>query len=59
MGQSPSQMVVARLREHGVRDIFGLDGDHVIYLYDALSDAPDLRVVTVMHENTAAVAAEL
>jgi acetolactate synthase-1/2/3 large subunit len=59
MSQSPSQATVERLRDHGVDTIFGLDGDHVIYLYDALSDAPDIRVVTVMHENSAAIAAEL
>lgn len=59
MEQTPSQMVVQRLRQHQVDTLFGLDGDHVIYLYDALLDAPDIRVVTVMHENTAAIAAEL
>jgi acetolactate synthase-1/2/3 large subunit len=59
MSLSPSQITIERLRQHGVDTIFGLDGDHVIYLYDALSDAPDIRVVTVMHENTAAIAAEL
>ena len=59
MRQSPSQVTVERLRHHGVDTIFGLDGDHVIYLYDALADAPDIRVVTVMHENNAAIAAEL
>ena len=56
---TPSQMVVKCLQAHGVSTIFGLDGDHVIYLYDALSDAADIRVVTVMHENSAAIAAEL
>jgi acetolactate synthase I/II/III large subunit len=59
MRQSPAQAVVACLKRHGVETIFGLDGDHVIYLYDALSDAPDINVVTVMHENNASIAAEL
>lgn len=59
MSQSPAQSVVEALRRNGVDTIFGLDGDHVIYLYDALSDAPDIRVVTVMHENNASIAAEL
>jgi len=59
MRQSPAQAVIACLQRHGVETIFGLDGDHVIYLYDALSDAPDINVVTVMHENNASIAAEL
>jgi acetolactate synthase I/II/III large subunit len=59
MRHSPAQVTIESLRRHGVDTIFGLDGDHVIYLYDALSDVPDIRVVTVMHENNAAIAAEL
>lgn len=59
MPQSPSKTLVDALRRNNVDTIFGLDGDHVIYLYDALSDAPDIRVVTVMHENNASIAAEL
>jgi acetolactate synthase I/II/III large subunit len=59
MRQSPAAVTIECLRKQGVSTIFGLDGDHVIYLYDALSDAPDIDVVTVMHENNAAIAAEL
>ena len=59
MHQSPAQAVIAGLQRNGVETIFGLDGDHVIYLYDALSDAPDINVVSVMHENNASIAAEL
>ncbi len=59
MNPTPSQVVVECLQDHGVHTIFGLDGDHVIYLYDALSDAQDIQVITVMHENSAAIAAEL
>lgn len=59
MALSPAQVTVECLRRHGVETIFGLDGDHVIYLYDALSDAQDIDVVTVMHENNASIAAEL
>ena len=59
MSRSPAQVVIACLQQQGVDTIFGLDGDHVIYLYDALGDAPDINVVTVMHENNAAIAAEL
>jgi acetolactate synthase-1/2/3 large subunit len=56
---SPSQAVVAGLRAHGVDTIFGLDGDHVIYLFDALADAPEITPITVKHENNAAIAAEV
>ncbi len=56
---SPSQAVVASLKAHGVDTVFGLDGDHVIYLYDALADAPEIRPITVKHENNAAIAAEV
>ncbi|MGA7672021.1 MAG: thiamine pyrophosphate-binding protein, partial [Nitrolancea sp.] len=59
MNPTPAQVVVECLQGHGVHTIFGLDGDHVIYLYDALSDAQDIQVITVMHENSAAIAAEL
>jgi len=56
---SPSQVVVAGLKAQGVGTIFGLDGDHVIYLFDALADAPEIRPITVKHENNAAIAAEV
>lgn len=56
---TPPEAVVAALRAHGVDLFFGLDGDHVIPLFDALADAPDIRPVTVRHENTAAIAAEV
>jgi acetolactate synthase I/II/III large subunit len=59
MRYSPAEVTIDCLRQHGVETIFGLDGDHVIYLYDALSDAPDINVITVMHENNASIAAEL
>lgn len=56
---SPSQAVVAGLNAQGVDTVFGLDGDHVIYLFDALADAPEIRPITVKHENNAAIAAEV
>jgi acetolactate synthase I/II/III large subunit len=59
MRMTPAQIVIESLRRHQVDTIFGLDGDHVIYLFDALSEAPDIRAITVMHENTAAIAAEV
>jgi acetolactate synthase I/II/III large subunit len=59
MTQTPAQVAIECVRREGVTTIFGLDGDHVIYLYDALADAPDIDVVNVMHENNASIAAEL
>src|SRR2546421_7252670 len=56
---APSQAVVACLQAHGVEIIFGLDGDHVLPLFDALADAPAIRPITVKHENNAAIAAEV
>lgn len=57
--RTPSQLVVDRLLAHGVDLFFGLDGDHVVPLFDALADAPQLRPITIRHENTAAIAAEV
>jgi acetolactate synthase-1/2/3 large subunit len=56
---SPSQAVVASLIAHGVDLFFGLDGDHVVPIYNALADAPSIRPITVKHENTASIAAEV
>jgi acetolactate synthase-1/2/3 large subunit len=56
---NPSQAVVASLAAHGVDTVFGLDGDHVIALFNALADAPAIRPITVKHENNAAIAAEV
>ena len=55
----PSEAVIASLTAHSVDTVFGLDGDHVIYLFDALADAPQIRPITVKHENNAAIAAEV
>lgn len=56
---SPGQAVVASLLAHGVDTVFGLDGSHVIQVFDALSDAPDIAPLTFKHENNAAIAAEM
>jgi acetolactate synthase I/II/III large subunit len=59
IGLTPGQIVVDRLRAHGVDTVFGLDGSHVIQIFDALMDAPEIRPITVKHENNAAIAAEV
>jgi acetolactate synthase-1/2/3 large subunit len=54
----PGEVAVEVLRANGVDVVFGLNGEHVLGLYDALAGAPDVRHVTVKHENNAAIAAE-
>lgn len=54
----PGQVAVEVLKANGVAVVFGLNGEHVLGLYDALASAPSIRHVTVKHENNAAIAAE-
>lgn len=54
----PGQVAVRVLEANGVDVVFGLNGEHVLGLYDALAAAPSIRHVTVKHENNAAIAAE-
>ena len=56
---APGQAVVASLRAHGVDTVFGLDGSHVIQVFDALGDAREIRPITCKHENNSAIAAEV
>src|SRR5687767_15835276 len=58
VGRAPGHVAVDVLRANGVDVVFGLNGDHVLKLYEALADTPEIRHVTVKHENTAALAAE-
>jgi acetolactate synthase-1/2/3 large subunit len=55
----PGRAVVASLLAHGVDTVFGLDGSHVIQVFDALADAPSIAPLTFKHENNAAIAAEM
>src|SRR5437763_3396280 len=54
----PGQVAVEVLTTNGVDVVFGLNGEHVLGLYEALAEAPTIRHVTVKHENNAAIAAE-
>ena len=51
--QRSGAAVVEALRAEGVKHVFGLVGSHVLEVYDALADAPDIRHITVKHETTA------
>jgi acetolactate synthase-1/2/3 large subunit len=55
----PGEVAVDVLRTNGVDVVFGLNGEHVLGLYEGLAGAPDVRHVTVKHENNAAIAAEV
>lgn len=55
---APGHAAVAALRRNGTRVVFGLNGDHVLRLYDGLADTPEITHITVKHENNAALAAE-
>lgn len=48
------QAVVEVLKAEGIRCVFGLPGGHVIDIYDALYDTPQIQHVLVRHEHAAA-----
>lgn len=51
--QPASVAIVEALRAEGVDTVFGLVGSHVIEIYDALADAPEIRHITCKHETAA------
>src|SRR5579859_6443726 len=55
---APGHAAVEVLKANGVAVVFGLNGDHVLRLYDGLADLGGITHVTVKHENNAALAAE-
>jgi acetolactate synthase I/II/III large subunit len=55
---APGHAAVEVLKANGVDVVFGLNGDHVLCLYDGLADLGGITHVTVKHENNAALAAE-
>ena len=46
--------IVETWQAEGVRHVFGLPGGHVLSIYDALYDTPEIRHVLVRHEHAAA-----
>jgi acetolactate synthase-1/2/3 large subunit len=46
--------VVDALHAEGVRWVFGIPGGHVLSIYDALYDAPEIEHILVRHEQAAA-----
>jgi len=55
---APGHAAIEVLEVNGVEVVFGLNGDHVLRLYDGLADLGGITHVTVKHENNAALAAE-
>jgi acetolactate synthase I/II/III large subunit len=55
---SGGQLVVAALREHGVRMAFSVAGESYLEVLDALYDAPEIHLVTCRQEGGAAFMAE-
>ena len=51
--QRSGAAIVEALKAEGVEHIFGLVGSHVLEIYDAIADAPEIRHITVKHETTA------
>src|SRR5947209_5629324 len=54
---APGHAAIEALKANGVEVVFGLNGDHVLQLYDGLADLGGITHVTVKHENNAALAA--
>jgi acetolactate synthase I/II/III large subunit len=47
------QLLVETLRGHGVRQVFSIIGGQMCSVYDALSEAPEIELVTVRNEAAA------
>lgn len=52
--QVAGRVIVNALKDEGVRTVFGLPGGHVLSIYDALYDTPEIEHVLVRHEHSAA-----
>jgi acetolactate synthase-1/2/3 large subunit len=55
---APGHAAIEVLKTNGTTVVFGLNGDHVLRLYDGMADLGGITHVTVKHENNAAIAAE-
>ena len=58
MSQTVIQYVLSRLKEHNVTDIFGVPGDFVYPVCDAIVDDPDIRWIGCANELNASYAAD-
>jgi acetolactate synthase-1/2/3 large subunit len=53
-----AQIAVEALRREGVRHVFGLPGTTIMHLIDAAGQQPDVRYISVRHEQVAAFMAD-
>jgi acetolactate synthase-1/2/3 large subunit len=53
-----ADVLVEALIAHGVDTVFGLPGVQIMPIFDALSNAPEIRLITVRHEQAAAYMAD-
>jgi len=58
MAQTTIQYVLARLRDLGITDVFGVPGDYAFPLSDAICAQPDMRFIGSCNELNAAYAAD-
>src|SRR5262245_26937505 len=56
--QTGADLLVRRLRDHGVRLVFGYPGGQLTPVYDALAREPALRHVLARHEQAAGFMAD-
>ena len=52
------QAVVRALQAEGVEVVFGLPGVQIMHIYDGFVDSPEVRLITVRHEQTATFMAD-
>ena len=52
------EAVIQALRHEGVEVVFGMPGVQIMHIYDAFYGQPDIRVLTVRHEQTTAYMAD-
>src|SRR3712207_5484273 len=52
------QAIARALRTEGIDTVFGIVGTHNVQIFDGLLDVPDIRVVTVRHEQGAGFMAD-
>jgi len=57
VGESIGQYLIRRLREYGVRDVFGIPGDYVLAFYTMIEESP-LRLIGCTREDCAGFAAD-
>jgi acetolactate synthase-1/2/3 large subunit len=52
------EAVIQALRHEGVEVVFGVPGVQIMHIYDAFYGQPDIRIMTVRHEQTTAYMAD-